>query len=381
MESDNKQEMNENKEEIREKELREEKPEVKEETEETKFIEEKAEKDKVEEKEVETKKAEKSETEEKEKKEKIEEKQEKKEVKEQKSKPRIKFLSSEWYDNNYKKLFFLMIVIFLIALGSIFAFYIKHGDIMNKDVSLTGGTTITIYTSNIDIKSLESFLKNKLDSVNVRKLEDITTRKTIAFVIETSSDVNTTKTVLEKYLNYTLDDSNSSVEVSSSSLAKTFYKQLLIAIIIAFVLMAIVVFIIFRTIVLSLAVVFCAAFDVIGALALANLFGFRISTAGIAAFLMLIGYSVDTDTMLTTKVIKRRGEGALNSRIKSAFKTGIIMTLTSLVAVFIGYFIAQSSVIKEIFFILSCGLFSDIIGTWIGNAAIIKWYCEKKKIS
>ncbi|MEM2955016.1 MAG: hypothetical protein QW625_03660 [Candidatus Nanoarchaeia archaeon] len=57
------------------------------------------------------------------------------------------------------------------------------------------------------------------------------------------------------------------------------------------------------------------------------------------------------------------------------------MTLTSLVAVLVGYFVANSTILKEIFFVLSCGLFIDIIGTWIGNASLIKWYCEKKKIS
>ncbi|MEM4152965.1 MAG: protein translocase subunit SecF [Candidatus Pacearchaeota archaeon] len=310
------------------------------------------------------------------------EEQEKQKEKEQKPiKPKPKFLSSEWYDKNYKKLLFITIILFIILVGYIVFFYIQNGDIMKKDVSLTGGTIVTVYASDINIDELESFLQNKLREVNVRKLEDISTRKTIAFIVETPSDPDITQTVLEEFLGYKLDNTNSSIEISGSALAKSFYNQLLVAILIAFIFMAIVVFIIFRAIVPSLMVVFCAALDIIGALALVNLFGFRISTAGIAAFLMLIGYSVDTDTMLTTKTIKRRGEGTLNSRIKSAFKTGIIMTLTSLVAVFIGYLVANSIVLKEIFFVLTCGLFMDIIGTWIGNASLIKWYCEKKKIN
>lgn len=59
----------------------------------------------------------------------------------------------------------------------------------------------------------------------------------------------------------------------------------------------------------------------------------------------------------------------------------MIMTLTSLTAVLIGYFVTNADVLKEIFLILSCGLFMDLIGTWVGNAAIIKWYCEKKKLT
>lgn len=310
---------------------------------------------------------------------KVEHKEHKEEKKEHKA--HAKFLSSEWYDKNYKILLIIALIVFVLSVSYIFLFYAQHGDIMKKDVTLTGGTTITVYAGDVNTNELETFLRGKVDEVSIRKLEDITTRKTIAFVVETPSDANVTKTALEEYLNYTLDSSNSSTEISGSTLAKSFYNQLLIAMAIAFIFMAIVVFIIFRNLVPSLMIVFCAIADIISALALVNILGFRVSTAGIAALLMLIGYSVDTDTMLTTKTIKRRGEGTLNSRIKSSFKTGIIMTVTSLVAVLIGYFIANADVLKEIFLILSCGLVFDIFYTWFANASLVKLYCEKKKIS
>lgn len=246
-------------------------------------------------------------------KEKVEHKEERKEIKheEKPKEPRhhLKFLSSEWYDKSYKKLLLLTVILFVVAIGYLVFFYIQHGDIMYKDVTLTGGTTITVYAGNVDTTELGNFLKDKLDEVSIRKLEDITTRKTIAFVVETPSDANVTKTALEEYLKYKLDNTNSSIEISGSTLAKTFYNQLLMAMAIAFIFMAIVVFVIFRTPIPSLAVVFCAALDIIGALVMVNILGFRVSTAGIAALLMLIGYSVDTDTMLTTKAIKRRGKG------------------------------------------------------------------------
>lgn len=307
-----------------------------------------------------------------------------KETHEKKSKEQIhrtRFLSSGWYDKNYKFLLIIALLAFALSLGYIFVFYAQHGDIMYKDVTLTGGTTITVYSGDVNTNELKSVLEPKLGEVSIRKLEDITTRKTIAFVVETTSETNLAKTTLEEYLNYSLDSSNSSIEISGSTLAQSFYKQLLIAMIIAFIFMAIVVLIIFKTLVPSLMVIFCAAADIIGTLAIVNLLGFKISTAGIAAFLMLIGYSVDTDIMLTTKVLKRRGESELNSRIKSAFKTGIIMTLTALAAVLAGYFISQADVLQEIFLILTIGLTMDIFFTWFCNASLLKFYCNKKKIS
>lgn len=294
-------------------------------------------------------------------------------------KPREKFNGSAWYDRNYKKLLILSLVIFAFCIAYLCIFYAQHGDIMKKDVSLTGGTMMTVY-QDVNVDELSSFLGTKMgQECTIRKLEDITTRKTIAFVVQTEADAPTIRAALEEFLGYELNEDNSSTEISSASLAKSFYKQLIIAMIIAFVFMAIVIFLLFKTFVPSMAVILSAMMDILGALVMVDMMGVRISSAGIAAFLMLIGYSVDTDIMLTAKTVKRRGEGTLNSRIYSSLKTGLVMTPASLVAVLAAYFIVQSLVLKEMFLILSCGLFMDLIGTWLGNAAIIKWYCEKHK--
>ncbi len=309
----------------------------------------------------------------------VKEKEHKEEKKEHN--PRAKFFSSEGYNKKYKLLLTVSLLFLALSIAYLVSFYIQNGDIMHKDVTLTGGTAITVYSGEINLDELEAFLEPKLGELSVRRLEDITTRRTIAFTVETTADANLTQSALEEYLKYPLDSSNSSIEISGSTLAESFYTQLLIAILVAFVFMAIVVLIIFRTLIPSLMVVLCAAADIICTLAISNIIGFKISTAGIAAFLMLIGYSVDTDTMLTVRVLKRRGEGTLNSRIKSAFKTGIIMTLTAIAAVLAGYFTSQAAVLQEIFLILSIGLVMDIFFTWCCNASLLKLYCDKKKIS
>lgn len=326
--------------------------------------------------------------------EKIEEKgEEKEEIKEEKAekieeikkeqpkKPREKrkFLRSEWYDKNYKWLLLIWVVISLFVFGQLIYMYATTGDVMHKDISLTGGTIITVYTSqNVNTIELTNALTKDVGNVFIREITDITTGKLIAFSVETKADANVTTTALENYLGYKLTADNSTTEVSGSSLGQSFYKQLVIAILLAFLFMGITVFIIFKVPIPSLAVIQCGIVDTLGALVVANIFGIRMSAAGIAALLMLAGYSVDTDILLTTRVLKRRGEGSVNTRIKSAFKTGITMTLTSLFTTLAGYFIVSSPVLKQIFFVLSAGLVFDLIGTWVGNAAIIKWYCKKK---
>ena len=62
----------------------------------------------------------------------------------------------------------------------------------------------------------------------------------------------------------------------------------------------------FRTFIPSIAVIFAAFADIVMSLALVDYLGIKISAAGIAAFLMLVGYSVDTDILLTSRALKRK---------------------------------------------------------------------------
>ncbi len=285
----------------------------------------------------------------------------------------------KWHDKYYKYLLLIPIILLLFSFIYIGNFYSKNNDVMYKDVSLTGGTSVTIY-EDINAEALEEALSEELEDLSIRKIYDLITNEQEALIIETVSEGEYTQEVLENYLGYKLDDKNSSIEFTGSSLSASFYKQLLLAILIAFIFMAIVVFIIFRTFIPSTAVIISAFADIFMTLVLVDIWGIKMSTAGIVAFLMLIGYSVDTDILLTTRLLKRH-EGSVNHRMYNAFKTGITMTLTSLLAVLLALFVVKSFsvILTQIFTILAIGLGFDIMNTWITNASILKWYIEKKK--
>ncbi len=265
-------------------------------------------------------------------------------------------------------------------------FYSNNQDLIYKDISLTGGTSVTIF-GKINLFDLEQTLSEKLEEVNIREISNLITREQKAVIIEIKTegcnelDVKQTKKILEDYLGYELvEGDNASFECTGSSLSESFYKQLLVAILFAFFFMAIVVFIIFRTFVPSMTVILSAFADILMALTLVNIFGMKMSSAGIIALLMLIGYSVDTNILLTTRLLKRH-EGTVNQRIFGAFKTGITMTLTSLLAIVIALLVVKSfsPILTQIFTILSIGLCFDILNTWVTNTSILKWYMEKKK--
>jgi len=286
----------------------------------------------------------------------------------------------KFYSKNYKKFLFITVALIAFCFVFIIIFHSQNGDFIHKDISLAGGTSVTIYNSSLNINKLKQDLPEYLGQIDVRSIKDLVTQEQKAVIIETSLNSDAAKQQLENYLGYNLTEKNSSFEFTTSALGGSFYQQLLIAILIAFAFMSIVVFIIFKTFVPSLAVVISAFADIFMTLVVVDIMGVKVSTAGIIAFLMLIGYSVDTDILLTTRVLKR-DEGSTNSRIFKAFKTGITMTLTSLVAVISALIITSSfsSVLAQIFTVLAIGLGFDLLNTWITNASIIKWYAERKK--
>jgi len=286
----------------------------------------------------------------------------------------------KFHDKHYKHLLLIPIIILIFSFVYMFVFYLNTGDFVNKDISLTGGTSVTIY-GQINSEELKSGIQDKLEEVSIREVYNLLTREKIAIIVETKSSGSITKGVLEEQLGFELGDENSSFEFTSSLLSENFYKQLLIAIFFAFLFMAIIVFILFRKIVPSLSVIISAFADILMTLTLVNILGIKMSSAGIVAFLMLIGYSVDTDILLTNRVLKRY-EGTLNERIFSAFKTGMTMTLTSLLAITIALVISTSFsvILTQIFTILVIGLGFDILNTWITNVSLIKWYVLKNEV-
>jgi len=296
-----------------------------------------------------------------------------------------------WFDKNYKLLMLLPILLTLSAVIYLGFFYYSHNhEILLKDVSLSGGTmiTLTVGSDTINFEEFKITLEQKSAlrgaDVSLRKLTDIGTGKLMSIIVESSSNSEELKGDIESILGYALTNDNSSIEFSEPSLGKNFFNQLMWALFIAFILMSIVIFVMFRTFIPSIAVIFSAFSDIVVPLAIVDFFGVKLSAAGIAAFLMLIGYSVDTDILLTTRALdpKQTREGNLNQRIFGAFKTGILMTSTAIFAVLPAFLIVTGlpDSFRQIFLILALGLFADLIFTWMANAGIIKWYCDKKGI-
>ncbi|WP_319379502.1 protein translocase subunit SecF [uncultured Methanocorpusculum sp.] len=179
-----------------------------------------------------------------------------------------------------------------------------------------------------------------------------------------------------KFNNYTLSKyPEASIDQIGANFGATLQSQAMWAILFAFIGMAVVVFLAFRKVIPAITVVSAGIADITITAAVMNLVGIELSLATTAALLMLIGYSVDSNILLTTKVLKRQGN--LEEKMEGAYRTGIIMTTTTLaaiVAMFIVAFIGQVPTLYSIAAVLIIGLISDIIFTWGFNAGVLRMY-------
>src|SRR3989344_5586634 len=165
-----------------------------------------------------------------------------------------------WYDKYYKLMLVPPVILVLLSLIYLGVFYANTGDFIIRDSSLAGGTTITLQ-GNYDATLLENSLQASFDDVRIRTVNDIASGKRIATIIDSSAAPEELRVEVEKTLGIKLTSENSSIEFTGPSLSSNFYRQLIIAIIVSFILMSIVIFFLFRTFVPSLAVIFAAFSD------------------------------------------------------------------------------------------------------------------------
>ncbi len=280
----------------------------------------------------------------------------------------------QFYRKFHKPLLIIPTLLLILAIMQISFQISSTGDFVKKGVSLKGGVEFEL-KEDIDIVELETYLKQEFQTADFSIRELITQDESSISITATDLEFSELiDSIKEKYG----DVSHTEPTITSASLGDSFFRQTVKALIFAFLFIALVVFAYFRALVPSGFIVFTLFSDIIVTLSIVNLLGLTISTAGIVAFLMLIGYSVDTDILLTSRLLKRKNED-LYSRLVSAMKTGIMMVVTTLSAIIIALLLTNSPFIQEVMTIIFIGLIVDLIFTWFQNAPILLYYLERKK--
>jgi preprotein translocase subunit SecF len=235
-------------------------------------------------------------------------------------------------------------------------------------IDFSGGTAVTLVTSDSKEQLQAMFAGYPLIDIG----EGVSNGKFLKFGTMDDANYKSLSSLISQ--NYP----DAKVDQIGESFGKTLQSQAVIAMIFSFIGMSIVVFLAFRTFVPSIAVVLSAFADMAMTAAAMNIIGIPLTLGTTAALLMLIGYSVDSDILLTNRVLKRQGK--LHDKLQGAFHTGIIMTTTTFAAataMFLVSWFGQVQIIMEISAVLLIGLVADVLNTWLTNAGILKWYVQK----
>jgi len=266
-----------------------------------------------------------------------------------------------------QRLVVIPLVLLVISLALLALNTASTGMPVTPGIDFSGGTAVTIITSDTPAQLQVLFAGYPLTDIG-----DVNNGKFLKFgVMDDTKYRSLTALINQKYPDAKIDQ-------IGESFGKSLQYQAVIALLFSFIGMAIVIFLSFRTFVPAVAVVLSAFADMVMTAAAMNIVGIQLTLGTTAALLMLIGYSVDSDILLTNRVLKRQGK--LNDKLTGAFHTGIIMTSTTLAAataLFIVSWFGSVQILMEISAVLLIGLVADILNTWLTNVGILKWYVLK----
>ena len=163
-----------------------------------------------------------------------------------------------------------------------------------------------------------------------------------------------------------------------SVITSIFKEQAWKAVVGAFIAMAVVLFFTFRHSVAVGVMILCVAFDALGAFGGMAILQVPLSFGSIAGILMIIGYSVDTDILLSNHMLKRIG-GNARERAADAMKTGLMTagtTITVLVAINL---LTTAPLLYELSAALIFGVLADLINTWFLNVGVLSRHIERRQ--
>lgn len=238
------------------------------------------------------------------------------------------------------------------------------GPPVTPGLAFTGGTELQIQTTASPPEIRETF------EADVESIQPIRSQANTFIVTFQSTDTAAISRQAES-AGYEIE----SIQGRSAQFGAESQRQALIGVGLAFIGMSVLVFLMFRTFVPSIAVVASAFSDIVIPLALMNLFGIELSLGTVAALLMIIGYSVDSDLLLNNHVLRRRG-GFYESTYR-AMRTGVTMTVTSIAAmtamtVMAAFFGIE--LLQDIGLVLVFGLTADLLNTYMMNVSLLRYY-------
>jgi len=263
------------------------------------------------------------------------------------------------------------LAVLVVALLIIAGWYVMTGSPVNQGIAFTGGTEVQVAIDGPQSAAEEQI--RQAFSAEPETIRSVPAQN--VYVITFQSEAGSVGAAgLERQAQDAGLDVRSVSSVSASFGSNT-QVLALGGLGVAFLGMSVLVFAMFRVFVPSIAVVISAFSDIVIPLALMNVLGIELSLGTVAALLMLIGYSVDSDILLNNHILRRSGD--FYESTYRAMRTGVTMTLTSITAMIVMTITATLfgiQLLAAIGTVLVFGLAADLMNTYLLNLSLLRWY-------
>lgn len=279
---------------------------------------------------------------------------------------------------DYKKLILIPLIICLIFTLVIALQWNQTGSPVPLGRDFAGGTYLEIRDFRDDINYTVSKIEDAIDrefggETELYITNDRIELETTLFLVE--EDVDQLENFL--YEEFGITGDYSSPQGMGPELTRLYREQAQWAAISAAIAIAVIIFIAFRHFTTVGGILSVIGLDLIGVFGGMVILNIPLTLASMAGILLVIGYAIDDNVLLYSRVLKRVGED-IRDKTAGAMKTGLTMGITSASALVVLYLISTAPALKQISAVIVIGIIIDSLNTWLFNAGIIMRHAERK---
>lgn len=253
--------------------------------------------------------------------------------------------------------------------------YIKNGEFFIRDLDLKGGTSISFLTSQeVNIEKISSILGeySKQALISISKSEkDYSVRITLPGEISHEE-------ILKLIKNSEIEIKEHSIQYVGPELGAAFFTQVFYLLTIAYILIFAANYFIYRKLIIAITIILSSIADIIYIIGATTLLNIPISFAGFTSLLLVIAYTIDTNILLSTKILSEKLE-EFYSVYKKTLITGATVSSGLILSMIIVLLFSNSKLLNNIAIILLIGQIAELINTYLLNAGLIEVILVGKK--
>jgi len=279
--------------------------------------------------------------------------------------------------NRYKYIVLSLLIVLIGAAAAVFN-TVKGNGVLNFDVEFTGGTELTVLTGDIPNSEIADVVK-EITGQKSPKIQELIDTGAVSIRIQSVDSEMRTK--LSQGLISELgleDDAVLSVQDISGTISGEMQKASAIAILSACAAMLIYITIRFKNIKMGLSAILALCHDVLVMLAFYAVFRIPVNNSFIAAFLTVLGYSINATIVIFDRVRENKKimeestkEDIINTSINQTMRRSLYTSITTLLAIGAVYVFGVQSV-KEFALPMMVGIISGAYSSVFISGSL--WY-------